>query len=531
MSQATLVHELISMLKRRAWIIGLVLALGASAAVGLALLLPPKFETEAKILVESQRIPTELARSTVQSSAAERLQIIQQRLMSRDRLIAVIEKLNLFADRPDLTLLDKIEELRSATRIRPIALAGNRRGQDSSISAFTIRVTLTNPAQAAAIANEFVSIVLEQNLEARSERARQTLAFFEGEERRLGSALTTLEGEISAFKIANEDALPDSLEFRRSELARLQDNGLELDRRVLELEEQRGALEAALAAGRDPEAPTALTGEERQLRALELELAERSQVLSPSHPDLATLRRRIRVLTRFIEENPETGSALGDGADPRTAAIRRQVDLIGTQIQVIQDQQARLVERAVAIGESIQKTPQVEIALNGLERRHTELREQYAAVVRKRAEAETGAKLEANQQAERFEVIENALVPERPVSPNRKKIVALGVGASGALAAVLVLLAEMMNPAIRSSAQMERQLKLRPVVAIPYVRTRGQRRRRQRTLAAAAAVVALVVPSGLWMVDQHVRPLESVADKIVEKAGLEEMVRLVRSRF
>ena len=48
-----------------------------------AFLLPPKYQSRATILIEQQEIPQELVMSTVTSYAAERIQVIQARVMSR----------------------------------------------------------------------------------------------------------------------------------------------------------------------------------------------------------------------------------------------------------------------------------------------------------------------------------------------------------------------------------------------------------------------------------------------------------------
>ena len=49
-------------------------------AVIFAVWLPPIYRSEARILVESQQIPSELVRSTVTALADERIQVIKQRI-------------------------------------------------------------------------------------------------------------------------------------------------------------------------------------------------------------------------------------------------------------------------------------------------------------------------------------------------------------------------------------------------------------------------------------------------------------------
>src|SRR5882757_8806426 len=74
----------------------------ASIGIAVALIWPATYLAEGKILVQSQQIPTELVRSTVTSAAQERIQVIEQRLMTRDNLIAIIDKFQLFSNQRNL---------------------------------------------------------------------------------------------------------------------------------------------------------------------------------------------------------------------------------------------------------------------------------------------------------------------------------------------------------------------------------------------------------------------------------------------
>ena len=67
----------------------------------------------------------------------------------------------------------------------------------------------------------------------------------------------------------------------------------------------------------------------------------------------------------------------------------------------------------------------------------------------------------------------------------------LGFIGSGFLACLVAFGLEMMNPAIRTSAQLERQLGIQPVVSIPFVTTTWEKRRRK--LAWIGGLLALLL--------------------------------------
>src|SRR5271166_969975 len=64
----------------------------------LAVFLPPTYRAMATILIEQQEIPQELVRSVITSFADQRVQIISQRVMTTQNLLALIERYNLYPD-------------------------------------------------------------------------------------------------------------------------------------------------------------------------------------------------------------------------------------------------------------------------------------------------------------------------------------------------------------------------------------------------------------------------------------------------
>ncbi len=529
--QAQLIIELWRMFLRRFWIMAIIGGLGIGIAAFIAYIMPPVYESEAKILVESQQIPDELARSTVTTGAAERLSLIRQRMMTRDNLQRVIEDLKLFEDRTDLTVSQKINQLRAATNLRPIGLTDRRTRGDSNVSAFVINVRFPDARKAAEIANEFVTKTLNQNLRARTERATDTLEFFKLEEDRLSRALVEIEAQLTNFKNENEASLPTSLQRRRDELDRIRDTNFSLEQSALQLEEERSSLVITLKQMSQETASSGVSPEAQALRGLELQLAQKRAVFSENHRTVRRLKTEIAALTAAMEaSNGET--AQGEQEESAEEQImRRKVRFIETQLEVLKDQKIAMERRRVAIENSIAKTPEIETQLNALSRRRLELENQYGAIITKRASAETGEKLEVNQQAERFEVIENALAAEAPVSPNRPKILALGSGFAIALAVGLALFLELMNPAIRSAAQMERKLDLRPVATIPYIRTAKERSRVRIRIVALFIVFAVALPLTLFAIDTYYHPIQLLAEKVLDRTGIAQFVRILEQRL
>ena len=126
--------------KRRFLYLLLPLIVIVSAGAGVALVWPPTYLSEGKILVQSQLIPTELVRPTVTSAAQERIQVIEQRLMTRDNLIAIVDKFQLFqAQRNLMSPTQLVDLMKAKTSITIInqTLSFSRRTENPTI-VFTV---------------------------------------------------------------------------------------------------------------------------------------------------------------------------------------------------------------------------------------------------------------------------------------------------------------------------------------------------------------------------------------------------------
>ncbi|MEO1493036.1 MAG: Wzz/FepE/Etk N-terminal domain-containing protein [Pseudomonadota bacterium] len=523
MEQLEIFFDFLRMIRRRALIITSLCVLGFSVTWGVLQIVPPTYQAKARILVESQQIPTELARSTVAASASERLQLIQQRLLARDNLVHVIDKHGLFSPSRGLKLAQKIELLRAATAIVPTTVTGRSYGA-TVLTGITIQVTLGDPDEVAAIANDFADIVLRQNASVRSRRASETLSFFRREEARLTTAVFDTERDIALFKQRNKGALPESLEFRRDELSRLSETELELDRRVLEIEESRGELDARLRELQLEPQPMQDSPDRQSLSDLQLRLAQQRTIFAENHRTIVALKSQIGILARKLSDREP--SPQDEVRVVKADALGRQITLLDNQLGHLASQKAGLTARAEELRMSVRQTPEVELSLSAFERRRLDLQDQLSAIITKRAEAETGEKLEVNQQAERFELIERAHVPDRPISPNRKKIVVVGGALSIAMAIGIAFMLETLRPAIRTSAQLRRHLDLRAVVAIPHIRTRGERRWR----IARVGIVIAVVCGGLPALLQSIGGPSTTLAMLEHSSDLDELALMIGLR-
>src|SRR5450755_1752010 len=65
---------------------------------GVSWVLPPRFQSSTLILVEQPTMPKDYVTPNVNDDLQDRLQSITQQILSRTRLVHIIEQLNLYSD-------------------------------------------------------------------------------------------------------------------------------------------------------------------------------------------------------------------------------------------------------------------------------------------------------------------------------------------------------------------------------------------------------------------------------------------------
>ena len=165
-------------------------AIGSAATM----LWPPTYQSEGRLLVETQQIPADLVRPTVTTTAQERIATITQRVMTRDNLLKVADKYQMFADQSSkLSRTDMLDLMRANTVIKPVELG--IQGQVVTV-AVTVGFTDRRADTATKVANELITLFLAEDARNRTNRATETTRFLEQEMKKLQVELATIDEKL-----------------------------------------------------------------------------------------------------------------------------------------------------------------------------------------------------------------------------------------------------------------------------------------------------------------------------------------------
>src|SRR4030066_112214 len=133
-----------------------------------AMMGPPTYQSKATILIEEQEVPSDLIRSTITSFAAQRIEVISQRVMSRANLMQIVDKYNLYPTKRSRETTEEIHE-RMRKDIKLDTISANvmdpRSGRPMAAAiAFPVSFEGENAETTQKVASELTSLYLSENL-------------------------------------------------------------------------------------------------------------------------------------------------------------------------------------------------------------------------------------------------------------------------------------------------------------------------------------------------------------------------------
>jgi len=490
-----------------------------------AMLLPPIYRSTATILIEEQEIPTDFVMTTVTSFAEQRIQQINQRIMSFTRLLDIIQRFGLYPELVDKKTTEEIvEQMRKDTELKPVSadVMDRRTGKPTAATiAFTLAYQGKDAGKVQQVANVLTSLFLEENLKERTKQAEETSSFLEGEMARVKEELSSLESRLATFKQANINSLPEMLQVNIQSLNNL-DRNLEItNEQIRSLREREGSLQTQLAGVKPYTDKEEELASRKRFEELKIQLVTLTKRFSDEHPDVKKTRAEIAELEARLDGIDASRGKKGASPDnPAYITLSAQLSATRADLQSAQRQLDRLNAEAAEYRRRIAATPQVEEGYNVLVSTRNSTQAKVSDLMRKLMEAQVAHGLEKEQKGGRFNLIEPPRLPEKPFKPNRLAImligVVLGIGAGVGFAA----LREFSDDAVRGPDKLESETRFPVLTGIPIIMSPADvlRQRRRRTAMAISAVAATI--AGIVMFHFLVMDLDVLWAKIARRLDI-----------
>ena len=468
------------------------LLIGWAAVWGLSWILPPRYRSTTLILVEQPTMPKDYVTPNVNDDLQERLQSITQQILSRTRLLHVIEQHNLFAgdgQSPD----SKVESMRKSIDIELV------RDSRNQISAFNLSYSSGDPRTAQEVTSALTSMFINENLEVRQKQSEDTTKFLEAQLETARTSLAQQEEKIREFKAQHVGEMPGQLATNLQILSGLQAQLQNEEDALNAAKQQHVYLQSLADQYRAMEGTTksadgtgvGLAALDQELEKLRGQLADLSTRYTDTHPDVQRLKEQIAKTQKMRDDfvanlkmqqaTPDTSEAsavpLTDGSEATQASLMVQVQ------SQLRSNQAEITNREHSIAALRVKVEQYQARLNeepvreqqlsDLTRGYDQSKASYDDLLKKKNESAMATSMELLQQGERFRILDPPSFPQKPEFPNRLKFCGMGLGAGLALGVVLAGAFEFMDQRLHDGKQirkiLDKLLSTELIVEIPAI--------------------------------------------------------------
>jgi len=488
------VHELtmddyLAMVRRRLKVVLIPLLIAPIAGFLISYAFTPKYNSQAIILVEGQKVPSSFVEPVVTSDFAHRVQTLSAEMVSTTKLRPMIQDLDLAKPADEGKL---IEDIRGNLQLTPgvtsmsqaattAGLAGKKKPTaDVSMPSVNVSYSDSSADRAQKICNAMVQAIINENLKNRADIAKQTTTFLSRQVDDAKAALNDQDAKIAEFKKRYAGQLPGDLENNMRVLSSL-NTQLDATTQSLNRAQQDRAyaesmLAQQLAAWKTSQSSANPQTLQQQLTTLQAQLLQLQARYTDDYPDVIKTKAdiaKVQAKLDEIDKQSSNASASNEKANVNEPAEIRQLRLQIHQYQQVIEQSAADQKRYQASINSYEArtsmSPDVEEQWKVLNRDYESAQKFYNDLLTKKSSADLGVQMETTQEGEQLSVGQPASHPDQPAFPNRLFFMAGGLGAGLGLGCLLGIWLEFSDKSIRTERDAAVAMDLPLLISVPWV--------------------------------------------------------------
>ena len=494
--------------------------LGWLAIWGTSWILPVRYKSTTLILVEQPTMPRDYVKPNVNDDLQGRLQNISQQILSRTRLLHIIDEVNLYTkERRRLSPDEIVEQMRKDIGVELVTDA------DKRVTAFKVNYSAPDPSLAQQVTSKLTNLFINENLEVRQQQSEGTTKFLEDQLETARQNLAAQEEKVREFKAQHVGELPTQLGSNLQILEGLQSQ-LQAEERALDTsKQQRVYLETLLREYRAIQgsprgaegAPMGLAAIDQEIDRLKAQLADLTSRYKDRFPEVRKLKQQIAAMEKMrgqllADQQTKDNSVRPDDSvaanTDNSVDVRDQPQLLQLQSQLhanqveVKNHEQMVAELRLKIGDyqaRLNQEPVREQQLADLTRGYDQSKATYDELLKKKNESAMATSMELLQQGEHFRIIDPPSLPVKPSFPNRLKFCGIGFVVGLLLGAGAVWALETTDDRVYSEQELKSLLPISVVSEIPLVISPANERAEQRRIWrgwATAAVICVTILAG-----------------------------------
>ncbi len=472
---------------------------------GVSWALSPRYKSSTLILVEEPTMSKTFV-ANMEDDLQQRLTSLQQQILSRTRLLTIIDNLGLYnTGTHKMSDDDKVTKMRKEINIETV-----RDTQTAGITAFRIDYSAHDPRVAQAVTGQLAQLFINDNQMTLLKQSGDTTKFLETQLETARQALADQEAKVKQFQATHVGALPSEVQSNLQILSGLQQQ-LSADEDAMNTAAQQQALlqtELEQYQTNRPQAQRATTPDPNGVEALDVQLAKLRDQLTDlqsrytdNYPDVVKTKAEIaqtqRLRTQAAEKAAKNATPNGLTAEENAtlAQLKGQVQSAELEIQNRRNGVAELKQRIAQYEGRINAEPASEQQLADLQRGYDQSQKNYDDLLKKKEESQLSTNMEQMQQGERFTQLDPPSLPTKPDFPDRLIFCVIGLALGIMMGGASVALFEFLDDRMYNPADIKELLPIPVVCEIPQIINPAEelKARKKNKLVWATTVTAVLI--------------------------------------
>jgi polysaccharide chain length determinant protein (PEP-CTERM system associated) len=464
------VGRLFAILIRRRWLMIVSACTIALGTIAVLFYLPNRYTSEASLFAVQQRIPERYVVPTATSDVAQALEAMVQEVLSRPRLLGVINELGLYPNqRKSLEPEQLIHLMRRDVTVVPIESKLGR----GEVNAFKVSFVAENPHTAQAVTQRLTTLFIEQNLKTRADQTNTTTNFLHEQLEAAKKELHEQEQRLRDFKMQYLGELPEQQQGNLAILTGLETQISNVMSNRNQAQQQRLYVQSLLNEHR-----------RRELTRLQAERRTLLTTYTPQHPAVLKkdqeISRKQTLVDDFKASKTVSVDIAGDAEEDLSAIqLMNQLRTTALEVENLVSKEQKLRLEIDQYRRRLNIAPVREQQLTSLQRDYDLLRQHYGELLKKDQESQLATNLEKRQEGQQFRLADPPNLPTRPSSPNRVKISLIALLGGLVVGCAFAFLAEARNSSFHTEDDAT-SLALPIVVGVPLFFTPAEKRGRSR---------------------------------------------------
>jgi polysaccharide chain length determinant protein (PEP-CTERM system associated) len=467
--------------RKKEWFVGISLLI-MTLAILISFILPRKYQATSTVFIEKNVISELVKGITISPSIDDTIKVLTYAITSRTLLTKVVDTL-------EMNVMHG-KQVNTEALIKGLQRRVNVKVKDKNL--FIISFADSNPKVATEFVNTLVRLYIEESLSSKRGESYEATDFLTEQIGSFKEKLDKAEAAVNQYK-SEKGAI---IVIDEAELLR----GIsQAEQRLHELEIQRRQLEASrqdLSKGSSPL--------QVSLSALQKQLEELQAKYHDGYPEIVRIKAEIESMQQQIKNGKSTITT-----SPELSRINNQISAV-TASEVS-------LRRYIATSQTtLRNIPSAKAGLEQLQIEKENQKNLYNQLVARQGQSEVGKQMEVQDKSTTFRVVDPAILPTKPVSPNRLKIMLAGFAGSFVGAFGILFLLDSMNNTLKNS-ESARQFGLPVLAVIPKIDEPAliaQQKKRSRRLFAVAGIYFLLLLCFPFMELLQMPYMDKILDRI-----------------